>query len=327
MKVARKGDGQKGLISFLFERIGDTIITAIRLWRLFSSRRGRKKLAHVFKKRKNRLWSIFDRVHRFQRKVLARAIKRVRKVKFWWRRQTTRIADFHRRTPAQRLVKLYLVPLAIFSVIVCVIAVSFGSRVRTTPDKFPEISQRQKLNKLLDETSQLIAANQLKQAEKNIAELNRLSPENPTVLTYSGAIHSLQRQFDEARKYYTHALKLNPDDYNIQFNLAEIEFVTKNYATARQRFLQMQQSRPNDEILNFRLFLCALLQDDQVASEIFLTSLPRTGLTPARQYADAAILFQKKEKGRARQTVEQAKAMYPDKTAFFDATFRELGWN
>jgi hypothetical protein len=86
----------------------------------------------------------------------------------------------------------------------------------------------------------------------------------------------------------------------------------------------MLEDRPGNEILLFRLFLCALLQKHAVQADELLALLPSGGTTPAWYYANAARLFADKKGSEARKIVATARILYPDKTAFFDATLQVL---
>jgi tetratricopeptide (TPR) repeat protein len=81
--------------------------------------------------------------------------------------------------------------------------------------------------RLMEDTANLIAAKRLRKAERNIAELKVLLPDNSTVHTFVGAAKSLEKDYAGARAEYARALELNPNSFNAAFNLAEVDFVTK----------------------------------------------------------------------------------------------------
>jgi tetratricopeptide (TPR) repeat protein len=219
-----------------------------------------------------------------------------------------------------RLRRLYLGGFATFFLLAFVAAWIVNSRNRLVHD--PQTA----LAILMQDTAKLIEQKRLDRAEKNLAELKKLAPDNPTVLVFSGAIKSLRKDYAGARADYSLALKAAPNSFNAAFNLAEVDFVTKNYPAAATGFLNMLDSRPDDEILLFRLFLCELLQSNDAGADSYLGRIPISGQTPAWYYANAARLFHTGKNSDARKLLNSARILYPDKTAFFDASNQLLGF-
>lgn len=320
MKVAKKKKtSRKSLIALFFERLGDTLITTIRIQRLLRSRRGRRRLRDRLKKKRKEF-------QQHLRGSLERSRLAFRKFRSRVRLERRRLFDFHSRTAVRRLLKIYFIPLVIFSVIACSVMMLGRSSPKALANPQPELARRKTLDDLMSETARLITQKQLEKALGNIAVLHSMSPNNPTVFTFSGAVYSLQKKYARARLYYARALAISPNEHDAQFNLAEVEFISGNYAAAKALFLKMQGARPSDEVLMFRVFLCALLQNNKSEADLYFSCLSPAGKTAAWHYAKAARFFQEKEVGLAQKNIEQARLLYPNKTAFFDATFEQLNW-
>lgn len=192
--------------------------------------------------------------------------------------------------------------------------------------KDPNIPQEVTIKKLMQETAELMGQNKFKQADANVKELFRLVPENASIHTLSGALKSLQKDYDGARIDYQAALELNPKSFSAAFNLAEVDFVTGNYQSAQEQFQNLLKARPTDEVLLFRIYLCALMENQPRLAESTLENFPPVGKTPARQYAEAARLYSEKKAGEARKILATARVLYPEKTRFFDSSLKILGY-
>ena len=192
--------------------------------------------------------------------------------------------------------------------------------------KDPTIPQEVTIKKLMEETAALMGEGKFQQAEANVEELFKLRPENASIHTLSGALKSLQKDHAGARADYQKALQMNPKSFSAAFNLAEVDFVTTNYPAALEQFQALLQARPTDEVLLFRVYLCALIQNKSVLAQETFEKFPPVGKTPARQYAEAVRLYSGNKPGEARKLVDSAKVLYPKKTKFFDSSLNLLGY-
>ncbi|MEI6338972.1 MAG: tetratricopeptide repeat protein [Verrucomicrobiota bacterium] len=313
---------RKGVLAAVFTGIGDVIIRVIQLWSILNSRHSRriffrnrrikKHLAAQLKNRKDRLARRLRRSKKFSRiHILARL-------------QRLRLNKFHRRTSPRKLLALYLVPAAVLSIGVTTFLLINNSKARTQTLPKPVLTEKEQFTKLLGRTARLLADNLPDEAQKNIEALTALAPENPTVLTHTGALLLLRKNYPAARLAYQRVLAIKPDSYIARYNLAEIEFILKNYPEAERRFLEVQRARPRDETILFRLYLCALMQNNPDADRHFQKLSP-AGRTPAWQYATAARLIRENKNAEARKILDQAHILYSGKTAYYDTTFRQIG--
>lgn len=190
----------------------------------------------------------------------------------------------------------------------------------------PTIPQGVVTKRLMEEAAALMGQKNYKEAEIYVNELFKLQPENASIHTLSGALKSLQNDHEGARAEYQKALQLNPKSFSAAFNLAEVEFVTANYQGALEQFQSLLRARPRDEVLLFRVYICALMQNESILAAETLEKFPSMGKTPARQYAEAVRLYSEKRAGEARRLVDSARVLYPEKTKFFDSSLNLLGY-
>ena len=301
---------KKRLSRRLVEGLGTWIVQSVRIWRILDNPRSRRALARIEKKKFLRF---VNPARRMLRAVLRPLTERVRQLR-------ERVEHFHRSTRRSRRRRIYLGVFAAFSV--AAFALVWLVVTRGTSGDAPETA----LARLMESTAKHIANNQLRKAEPLLAELQKLAPEHPTVLAFSGTIKSLRKDYAGARGDYTQALKAAPESFAANFNLGELDFITANYRAASARFESLLKSHPNDEILLYRIFLCQLILNDGKRADICLESLSPSGSTPAWYYAKAARLFRNNNKPEARKLVFTAKTVYPGKTEFFDSSNELLGF-
>ena len=318
---------RKGLIQSAFDRTGDLMVKGIRLWRILRSRRARRIHA-----RRQRMSQREDALQKRrvdwaarQRRRKTRKPRRVRSVRSLVRLERLRLRQFHRQTPPGRLLALYLAPAAVVSLVVVGLFVFSSTKPRLQPAPVAKAQGQQDLRELQNETARLMADNRLDEAQKNLDALDKLAPDTFIVLSHHGAMHMLRKSYPAARTAFAKALEVKPDSYVTRYNLAEVEFLAKNYPEAERIFGQTHELNRGDEIILFRLALCAVLQNSGERFDRYLKEFPPEGRSPARQYAVAARLLQDKKTGEANRLIQQARIIFGDQTKFYDTTFREMG--
>lgn len=239
-----------------------------------------------------------------------------------------RAARFFRTTSPGRLIAIYLGLLALAVLTVIFILNASDSQRDSQPRERSSPTQptaAEKYESLRRQTAILIRDKKLVEAEANLAVMETLQPKNPDIHSHAGAIATQRKNYDEAKHLYEAVLAEKPGDYVAAYNLAEIAFVTKNFPEAERRFQDLTRSRPYDDNLLFRIFLCEFLQDDVKAAKAISLRLSRTGSAPAWYYANAALARQAKKDQEADEILAQARVLYPSESPFYDATFKSLG--
>ena len=160
-----------------------------------------------------------------------------------------------------------------------------------------------------------------------VNKADELLPPTPPSMNVRGAIAIEQKRFDEGRKLCLAALQKDPRYFPARFNLAEIPFVQKNYAEARNIFQRLQQDHPEDELLKFRIYLTYLLENNESAAKQALEELPFLSDTPAYYYARAAWEFAHANPKGGQEWVDRGNWVFPPiKTQNFADVFYDLGW-
>jgi len=110
--------------------------------------------------------------------------------------------------------------------------------IRTKFSNLPE-AQRVKYLGLLSEAAQLFKNKRIFETLELIRQMEDIFKKNPQALNLKGACQVELRNFKAARTIFKEAVELAGPTSNVVFNLAEIDFVTDNWASAIKQFEQV----------------------------------------------------------------------------------------
>src|SRR5205085_10176300 len=142
-----------------------------------------------------------------------------------------------------------------------------------------------------------------------------------------------QQKYGEAETFFKDALKVDPKFREAQFNLADVPFRNKDYATARDRFQSLlMQTTGGDKnhaarLINFNIFLTYLLEGKDNRAQKLMEQFQFNGETPSLYYAQAAWEFQHNNAEKANDWITSARKIYPlASNDLYAAGFYDLGW-
>lgn len=164
-------------------------------------------------------------------------------------------------------------------------------------------------------------------ATRQLNEADKMFPASVYALNMRGAIAIEQKRFDEGEKYCQAALEQEPKFFPARFNLAEIPFVQKRYAKARQGFEELLEKDPKNELLQYRVFLTYLLEGNESAAQKALDAIRFPSNTAAYYYAHAAWEFAHGNEEKALGWIRSGDWVFPPfrNTHFADVLY-DLGW-
>ena len=146
------------------------------------------------------------------------------------------------------------------------------------------------------------------------------------VLNLQGAAQTKLKNYDAARAFFQKALEKSPGFFAANFNLGEILFLERKYADALAWFSGMLVNDPRNELLQFKVFLCHLLMENEEAARKSLSRMKFPGDTPAWYFASAAWELHRGNRGKAIDFIDGARFIFPGKTEIYEETFTDLGW-
>lgn len=166
--------------------------------------------------------------------------------------------------------------------------------------------------------------------EESIERLNRadaIQINTPIALNMRGAIATETGHYDEARDYFKKALIDFPDYFAPNFNLGEILFLEKRYAEAREHFQKMLDKTPDNELLQYKIFLSYLLEGDSDAARKAKEAIKFPSDTPAYYFANAAWEFNRKNDQDARTWIDSSLRIFGDQAnLFFLRSLKDIGF-
>lgn len=185
--------------------------------------------------------------------------------------------------------------------------------------KLPKV-ERRKWGQDLQRATQLFQEKKVKECLATIKSLNERIPTNPAVHNLAGACHVENRDFKKASESFRLTLLYAPDNLNTTFNLAEVEFVTKDYKTARTSFEKVRHGFEEqgpagasmEVYCQFKIFLCSLMLGDKEkikkVADTFERDRPKELV---HFYSQAALSIHGKDLKTAKMWLEDSKKFVP----------------
>jgi len=163
--------------------------------------------------------------------------------------------------------------------------------------------------------------------------LDNIFVDHPASLNLRGACYVEIRSFAKADAIFQKILKTAPKNTNVLFNLAEIDFVTKKWASAHSRFEKLIPQLPESQkamlrLCEFKLLLCKLKLDKVSEAKSLMEKYDHWDDSPFYYYARGAVQYHKDEKIEAEKTLRGARFVWRDNTilAPWQDTLIEFGY-
>lgn len=213
-------------------------------------------------------------------------------------------------------------------------------------DKTPELSEAQKEFTNLPEQKRIDYLNHVNEAnrlfgQKRIFEAleetesaRKIFDLNPDVLNMIASCYVEFRDFAKARDFYKRALALAPKSNVILFNIAELEFVTRNWQSCLDKLKEVLPMVPEAglqtrRIIELKMLLChlALNQIDE-AKALANKYDPLRDDTPYYYYAQASLRYREKDLIKAEEYLQMANRVFenPAYIAPWQDTLIEFGY-
>jgi len=157
---------------------------------------------------------------------------------------------------------------------------------------------------------------------------------DPNLLNLIGSCYVEFRNFKKAREFYDKALALAPDSSDVLFNIAELEFVTRNWRTCLEKMQSILQKGPEQglqtrRVIELKILLCHLaLGQLEEAKTLANKYDPLRDDSPFYYYAQASLKFQNKDVIKAEEFLQMANRVFADPayTAPWQDTMIEYGF-
>lgn len=141
------------------------------------------------------------------------------------------------------------------------------------------------------------------------------------------------RAFDKATTAFNEALKLNPKNSSIKFNVAEVQFVTKQWKEAHDTFEEILTELPENNIalsrlVEFKILLCKIKLEKKNEVIILANKYDFQDDSPFHYYAQATLAYEEKDLLNAEQWLGRANRIFrdPNIIAPWQDTLVEFGY-
>ena len=169
-----------------------------------------------------------------------------------------------------------------------------------------------------------------KQFDAALAKVNaalQSAPQNPAAYELRGNIYAEEKLWEQAGKDYQTVLQLDGKNTQVKFNLAELQFMQKNYDNARPGFLALKQDPNMGDLASYKVFLCDLFGGHDHAAAAELDAFNQAGSNASYYFANAAwsLVHHKTEDARGWLT-SAAKIYEPSKFGLYAFPLSQLGY-
>ena len=189
------------------------------------------------------------------------------------------------------------------------------------------------LEGMYDKAFRAFDSSNFPEALKQLDSIDARQPDLAESQNLRGVIYMRQGIYDKAEAALREALRIDPKFWNARFNLAEIPFLRKDWAEARNRFQELLSSNASElqgeatQLIQYKILLTYLLEGKENMVDSILAKFELSPDTPAVHYANAAIALQQKNNNEARDWMAQAEKNFsPQLNKLFAESLYEVGW-
>ncbi len=171
------------------------------------------------------------------------------------------------------------------------------------------------------------------EALKALDAIDASQPDLAESLNLRGVVYMRQGKFDKAETALRKALSLEPKFWNASFNLAEIPFLKKDWAEARNRFTALMAGENSgmqpetSQLIQYKILLTFVLQGKENTVDWILNKFEAAKDSPALYYSNAAIAFQHGNEKEAKDWMAAANKQFAAPlNKLYAESFYEVGW-
>ena len=175
--------------------------------------------------------------------------------------------------------------------------------------------------------------NNFSEALKQLDAIDVRQPDLAESQNLRGVIFMREGIYDKAEAALHEALRIDPKFWNARFNLAEIPFLKKDWAEARNRFQELLSNNISElqgeaaQLIQYKILLTYLLEGKENMVDSILAKFELSPDTPAVHYANAAIALQHKNGKEAKDWMAAAEKNFsPQLNKLFAESLYEVGW-
>jgi Flp pilus assembly protein TadD len=192
---------------------------------------------------------------------------------------------------------------------------------------------KSELEEMYNKAFRAFDGNNFPEALKELDSIDARQPDLAASKNLRGVILMRQGEYDKAEGVLLDAGRIDPKFWNARFNLAEIPFLKKDWAEARNRFQQLLSRSESDlaseasQLIQYKILLTYLLEGKENMVDSMLAKLELSRDTPAVDYVKAAVALQHKNEKEAKDLMDAAEKNFsPQLNKLFAESLYEIGW-
>lgn len=198
-------------------------------------------------------------------------------------------------------------------------------------------AQRQEAAKGIADVAGYMRGVRLQESLERLNEVEDITGEFHIVSNMRGAVFTKMRDFKAARAEFIRAIELTKnqprENFHPRFNLAEINFVEKNWAQARKEFSDLIANAAIPDpgtrrLMEYKVFICLLQEKQADAASAMMEKFDQyDNDSPAWYFAQAATSFAQEKKEEAEEWLGSANKIYPKElNDVYQDSLVEVGW-
>ena len=180
----------------------------------------------------------------------------------------------------------------------------------------PEESRTQFI-KALGDANRLFQQKRIFETIASLEKAAKIFPDSPEFYNLRGSCLVEMRSFDKALVDFEKARSFSPDNVSIDFNIAEVYFVTKQWKKCADLFDKVLRAVPAGNValsrlIEFKILLCKVklgLKNDVV---ILSEKYDFLDDSPYYYYAQAALSYEAKDQTKAQEWLAMAARVFTD---------------
>jgi len=263
------------------------------------------------------------RSHR-RRHARARRLGWRRLLRFHFKFGLRKARRIHDRFTFQQILRFYIGVPAAISLIFCVAFLLMKPPKGVTPN---EVSARKpSANELVQQIQSALRTKDSRSTHSAMEGLETFYPNDPRTFVARGTVFAQEKNYDEARKSYSHALELAPDLAPALINLGEVEFAVGNYGQAAKYYERAGQRLPRNSLIMFRRYLCYSLLNDRLRSESVIGELDARPYSVEWYFIQASEAIRAGKHSEAQRFLSSAKTLFGEQAAAYQESLKKIGW-
>jgi len=192
--------------------------------------------------------------------------------------------------------------------------------------------KRDELRDLLQEASKLAQSQRSQEMLLKLDEAAVLAPDYFGIHNLRGVAYSHLRKFELAKAEFQKAQKLEPKALDVQFNIAEMDFVSHKFDLALAQFEKLIKDNPKlptgtYQLLQYKVVISKLKLGQEAEAKKIMDTLTPYEDTPIFHMTKAAYEFSKDNEDEAQSWIRSARGIYTAQQVanFLDALI-EVDW-